>query len=284
MASLAPATQARLKILETLKSVTEGTRYYFGYQFGLGKEYIVPYLKANGVEFKGKAVCEIGCGEGGVLAAIADEGVRSVLGIDIRQEAIDRAVALFDHLGINPEHGIETEFDLHNITADGAPPKWKEKFDFVTLRDVIEHLDETEISLRNVMEFLKPGGYLYIVFPPYYSPFGAHQHLLKTLWGKLPWLQMLPNTIFNPLTSKAVHEIDIEEVSRLREIRLTIKKFKTAAKRAGLELKDEQLYLLRPVFKMKFGINPIRGNFLKHLPGLRELGALEASYLLQKPR
>ena len=38
-------------------------------------------------------------------------------------------------------------------------------FDLVLLRDVIEHLEETELSLRHVMDFMKPGGWLYVVFP-----------------------------------------------------------------------------------------------------------------------
>jgi hypothetical protein len=69
----------------------------------------------------------------------------------------------------------------------------------------------------------------------------------------------------------------------LREIRLTIDKFRRAAKNARLEIVNEELYFLRPVFKMKFGLPAIKANFLKAVPGIRELAALEASYLLRKP-
>jgi hypothetical protein len=144
-------------------------------------------------------------------------------------------------------------------------------------------LHDTERSLTHVMDFLKPGGYLYIVFPPYYSPFGAHQHLLKTKWGKIPYLQFLPDLFFKPLTSKAKYPIDIPEVASLREIRLTIGKFKRSVTCVGLEIIEEELYFLRPVFKLKFGLPPVRANFLKLIPGVRELVALEASYLLRKP-
>jgi hypothetical protein len=34
---------------------------------------------------------------------------------------------------------------------------------------------------------------------------------------------------------------------------------------------------------MKFGLPAIKANFLKAIPGIRELFALEASYLLRKP-
>ncbi|MDP4200497.1 MAG: class I SAM-dependent methyltransferase [Bacteroidota bacterium] len=273
--------------IQALKGVvSENDRYYFGYQYGLGAEHLVPYFKSKGVQFAGKNICEIGCGEGGVLAAMADDapyptqtpgGPRKILGIDIRQEAIDRAEIIFDALGIN------SEFHIHDVTNQETPPEWREQFDFVTLRDVMEHLHETERSLQHVMDFLRPGGYLYVVFPPYYSPFGGHQHLLRTVWGKLPYVQALPDVLFQPVAKSGQLEIDIEEVTRLRDIRLTIGKFRSAARQAGLELVDEQLYLLRPVFKLKFGLPAIKMNVLRHVPLLREIAVLEAGYLLRKP-
>ena len=277
MAKLSAHTQERVKALEAREDINPYERYYFGYQYGLGGEYLAPYFKSKGIELRGAKIAEIGCGEGGVLAAIADEGASEVLGIDIRQIAIDSAAKTFDTLG------LKADFAIVDITNDTVPDKWRNHFDLVLLRDVIEHLHETKKSLRNIMEFIKPGGYLSVVFPPYYSPFGAHQHLLDNRMGKLPFIQLLPDGLFNKAYKKARLQIDVEEVSSLREIRLTIAKFRAAAKRAGFETVSEELYFLRPVFKMKFGLPTIRANFLKAIPGIRELVALEASYLLRKP-
>ncbi|MFI5202639.1 MAG: class I SAM-dependent methyltransferase, partial [Candidatus Kapaibacterium sp.] len=215
------ATQhARVRELESVEAITANERYYFGYQYGLGEEHIVPYLRSKSLNFAQKNICEIGCGEGGVLAALADEGASYALGIDIRQEAIDRAEIIFRTLFPPSANGVRWDFRIHDVTNQETPPEWRQKFDFVTLRDVMEHLDDTEGSLRHVMEFLRPGGYLYIVFPPYYSPFGGHQHLLNNRWGKLPFLQFLPDALFRPFI-KSGRSIDIEEVTRLRNIRLT---------------------------------------------------------------
>ncbi|HYM20962.1 MAG TPA: class I SAM-dependent methyltransferase [Candidatus Kapabacteria bacterium] len=277
MSKLSAETTERLRPLESRSDLNPYEKYYFGYQYGLGREYIAPYLKSNGVVLSGSRICEIGCGEGGVLAALAQEGAAEVLGIDIRQSALESSRKGFDAMGL---HG---EFAVHNITAEAPPPQWKEHFDFVTLRDVIEHLDDTDVSLRNVMQFVKPGGWLFIVFPPYYSPFGAHQHLLDNTMGKLPYLQTMPDAIFTKAYKNARLQIDVDEVSRLRNIRLTIAKMRRAIKNAKLELVREELYFIRPVFKMKFGLPPVRANLLRHIPGLRELAALEASYLLRKP-
>ncbi|MBS1902713.1 MAG: class I SAM-dependent methyltransferase [Bacteroidetes bacterium] len=278
MARLSAETTALLAPLESRSDLNPYERYYFGYQYGLGREYIAPYLKSNGVKLAGANICEIGCGESGVLAALAQEGPAEVLGIDIRDLAIASSQKAFDAFGLN------AEFAIHNITDDPTPERWKEHFDFVTLRDVIEHLNDTETSLRNVMEFVKPGGWLFIVFPPYYSPFGAHQHLLDNTMGKMPYIQGLPDAIFNRAYKNARLQIDVEEVSRLRTIRLTIAKMRSAIKNARLELVREELYFIRPVFKMKFGLPPIKANALKFIPGVRELVALEASYLLRKPQ
>jgi SAM-dependent methyltransferase len=282
------ATQhARVRELEPVKEITANERYYFGYQYGLGAQHIVPYLRGKGVSFAQKNICEIGCGEGGVLAALADEGAAYALGIDIRQEAIDRAEIIFRALFSAPKEGgaegVRWDFRIHDVTNQPTPPEWREQFDFATLRDVMEHLDDTEGSLRHVMEFLRPGAYLYIVFPPYYSPFGGHQHLLKNRPGKLPFLQFLPDALFKPLI-KSGRLGDIEEVMRLRKIRLTIKKFRRAVKNVGLEIVDEELYFLRPVFKLKFGLPTIKINAFRMMPGIREVAALEAGYLLRMPK
>ncbi len=277
--------QARVRELEGVEGITANDRYYFGYQYGLGVQHIVPYLRSKGVPFAGKHICEIGCGEGGVLAALADQGVSYALGIDIRTEATDRAEKIFRALfpsRFEPgPRDVRWDFRIHDVTRQATPPEWREQFDFVTLRDVMEHLDDTQGSLQHVLDFLRPGGYLYVVFPPYYSPYGGHQHALANLWGKLPFLHFLPDALFQPLI-RSGRSIDIEEVTRLRGIRLTIGKFRKAVDAVGLELLDEELYLLRPVFKLKFGLPALRVNVLRTIPGVRELASLEAAYLLRK--
>ena len=278
MPKFPPRTQEKVDKLTKREDINSYERYYFGYQYGLGSEYIVPYLKSKGVQLSGARICEIGCGESGVLAALADEGAAEIVGIDIRDLAIESSEKIFDAIG------TKGEFAIHNIITQAPPEKWQGHFDLVLLRDVIEHLEETELSLRHVMDFMKPGGWLYVVFPPYYSPFGAHQHLLGNTMGKLPFIQLMPEGLFTKSYKNARLQIDVEEVSMLRRIRLTIGKMRRAIKNALLELEDEQLYFLRPVFKLKFGLPPIKANFLKHIPGLRELVALEASYLLRKKK
>ncbi len=150
----------------------------------------------------------------------------------------------------------------------------------VILRDVIEHLDDATIALRNIRRILKPGGALYVTFPPYYSPFGGHQHLLGNTAGKFPFMHLLPEALFTPLIQSGIERNRIE-VERIRKIRMTTSKFHRAARAAGFTITDEKLYFIRPVFKMKFGLPPIAANFVRPIPGLRDIVALEAGYILK---
>ncbi|MCL5991811.1 MAG: class I SAM-dependent methyltransferase, partial [Bacteroidetes bacterium] len=163
-------------------SITDSSKYYWSYQYRLSRDVIVPYLLKNNAFSKNSTVVEIGCGEGGVLTALVEAGADRALGTDIDP----------GRLGIGKKtaeiaaHNIE--YETHNITTDNPISQWEGTADLVILRDVIEHLDDTAQSLKNLKKFLKQSGFLYITFPPYQTPFGGHQHIIKKFWGKIPYI------------------------------------------------------------------------------------------------
>ena len=248
-------------------------RYYWNYQYRLGREHIVPYLRKRGIDLRGMNVLEIGAGEGGVLAAFAEEAVARAIGFDIREVVVRNANEIATKIR-NQAH-----FFQHNMYDDHIPQEWVHSFDLILMRDVIEHLDDTQRNIRRLLAFAHPGSRIFITFPPYYSAFGPHQHTLKNLSGKIPFLGLLPDSLFGRLISSG-READRVEVSRLRRIRLTIRRFKRAVRASGLDILDERLFVLRPVFKIKFGAPVIGSGPLKYVPVLREFLTTEASYLL----
>ena len=255
-------------------SITDDYKYYWGYQYRLGREVIVPYLSSLSAFTSGDRVMEIGSAEGGVLAAFVENGARDALATDIAKNRLNAGDEISKLLN------LPIEFRDHNILTDDVPDEWKNSASLVILRDVIEHLDDTELALTNIRKFLRPGGFLYVTFPPYYSPFGGHQHNLKNFWGKFPYIHFLPDAIF----SKAIatgRPADIDEVKRLRSIRMSPKKFTTAANKSGYELFREDYYLLRPVFKMKFGLPAVKISALSFIPLVRNFFSLEASFILK---
>ncbi|MFY8000862.1 MAG: class I SAM-dependent methyltransferase [Candidatus Kapaibacteriota bacterium] len=255
--------------------VANSVKHYWGYQYRLAKEVLVPYLAKRGVFKNGNRVAEIGCAEAGVLMAFAEAGAKDVLGTDIEKARLDAGMAIAEDLH------IPLTLSTHNVLFDDLQPAWEKAFDLVILRDVIEHLDDTRLALANIQRLLKPGGFLFVEFPPYNSPFGGHQHLLRNTLGRLPYTHLLPKPLFTKMTASGWHSVDIEEVRRLSKIRLMPKSFKAAAHAAGYAICHEQYYLLRPVFKMKFGLPTIPLTPLKWLPGVKELLSLEANYILQ---
>jgi SAM-dependent methyltransferase len=261
-------------IISNAPDISDNDKYYWGYQYRLAKEVIVPYLSKTGYFRQGMSVAEIGCAEGGVLSAFVEEGASNALGTDIVQVRLDKAVDYSSRANLN------IEYTNHDIVYSEPLDKWKQKFDLVLLRDVIEHLDYTDIALRNIRKIIKPGGCLYVTFPPYYSPFGGHQHTVANTGGKLPYIHLLPDAIFHKLIASG-RPNDIEEVKRLQTIKLTPKKFEFAAAKEGLQVALRDFFLLRPVYKMKFGIPSFRITRVSSLPLVKNFLSLEASYLLR---
>jgi 2-polyprenyl-3-methyl-5-hydroxy-6-metoxy-1,4-benzoquinol methylase len=257
------------------KNISENDKYYWGYMYNLAKEYIVNYLIENEAFYPGMNVCEIGCAEGGVLAAFIEAGANNALGTDIAENRLEIG------RNINREIGIDFELSSHNILFDSINPKYLENYDLVILRDVIEHLADTDKALKAIYKLLKPGGKLYVTFPPYYSAYGGHQHTLANTIGKMPFLHYLPKSVLKALI-KSGRELDQAEVMNLKEIVLTPNKFENSAKKCGYLIDKEEFYIIRPVYKMKFGLPAIKSTSIKSIPMVKNILSMEAGYILKK--
>ena len=87
--------------------------------------------------------------------------------------------------------------------------------------------------------------------------------------------------IFRSMVATSTIERNKVEVERLHRIRMSTNKFRKAARAAGYQITDEKLYFIRPVFKMKFGLHPISADIVRPFPGIRDVVALEAGYILK---
>ena len=269
-------TENKYDIVQNSGEIPDNDKYYWGYPYKLADTVLIPYLRKLNAFKESDTVMEIGSAEGGALAAFVEAGARNAIGTDIslpRLEAGKKIAGMLD---------IPIEFTSHDIINNEPDEKWLESSDLVLLRDVIEHLDDTNIALRNIKKILKPGAFLFVTFPPYYSPYGGHQHTVANKPGKLPYIHLLPDFIFHKFIASG-RENDIGEVKRLKTIRLTPKKFMKAALEEGYTIKHKDYYLLRPVFKMKFGLPTVKLTPISFLPLMKTFFCLEAAYLLQVP-
>jgi len=247
-------------------------------QYRLAKSTLLPWLASHGLLPDNGSVAEIGCAEGGVLMAAAQHMGGYALGTDIQGPLLKEYSSKFAELV-----GLEVTFTEHDVIYGPIPQEWESSFDVVFLRDVLEHLDDTWVALRNIMRLLRPGGVLVVTFPPYTSAFGGHQQLLNTFAGSLPFVHLLPQALFQKIIENA-DTVNADEVRRLTNIRLSGNRVRTAALDEGFQIVDERYFLLRPVFRYKYAswIPTIEISGLRAIPLVRAL-AMEAAFLLRKP-
>lgn len=146
---------------------TEGT---FGYKWSkrdtyeseavkaLSKEWLFDRYLNNDPDllkkycFDGAKILDAGCGSGHSSLILFGDDLRhaNYLGIDI-SGAVDVAKVRFEEKNINAEF---IQADIGNL------PFSKPEFDLIFSEGVLHHTDSTEKTLKHLVKFLKPGGYI----------------------------------------------------------------------------------------------------------------------------
>lgn len=159
----------------------EGRQSYAMWQYERGADTIAFYRERYSTDemFRGKTVLDVGCGAGGKTMYYASLGVKRVVGMDILEKYRAEAEDLARELGFE---GV-FEFVCGDAARTGFPDG---AFDTVIMNDAMEHVDRPDLVLAEVRRILRPGGRLYVNFPPINHPFGAH---LSDLIG-IPWVHL----------------------------------------------------------------------------------------------
>lgn len=159
----------------------EGKKTYSQWQYEKGIDTIKFYLKHNTVDemFKDKVVLDIGCGAGGKTIYYASKGVKEITGIEILEKYRNEA----ENLAMN--YNLQDKFKFVQGDASNMPFE-DEIFDTIIMNDAMEHVDQPEMVLRECYRVLKKNGKLYLNFPPYNHPYGAH---LSDAIG-IPWVHV----------------------------------------------------------------------------------------------
>jgi len=241
---------------------------YRSYQARLASDYLIPVLNDWSVALAGKRFLEAGSGDGGCAAEFHRAGC-GVTAIDIDERLVTIASEL------NEKEGVSVNTYVGDICRPDCPGLEEGPFDIVLLRDVVEHLDDLTGALSILRQNLSEDGVLFIVFPPYYSAYGAHQQILPRKrvgfvpYNKLPFLHLLPDGAFSAITKgdTPAHR----EVARLRRIRLTLKKFARGADAAGFRITRRKYYLTRPTHKLRYGVPVVGASLLGRVPLLNEI-------------
>lgn len=125
-------------------------------------EILWPTIRSLLPEVAGKAVLDVGCGDGTYTAWLADRGADAV-GIDLSREMVNTA---------RETHGDRAKFRQADIT-DSLSFAEDQHFDLVLCQHVFSHLRDVSDPLAEFARVLKPGG---TVVLSTHHPF--HDHLV----------------------------------------------------------------------------------------------------------
>ena len=115
-----------------------------------GKDEVASVLE--GVELAGCHVLDVGCGLGVIdVLLVRDHGAQSVVGIDVEQKFIDRAIIKA------AEAGLSDKISFQQVQP-GPFPFSDQTFDIVFSKDAMIHIPDKPALYTEVLRVLRPGG------------------------------------------------------------------------------------------------------------------------------
>jgi len=218
---------------------------------------------------------EVGPAEGGLLKYFAEQG-GTCYGLELSE-------ARFAHsLTLNPDTTIT--FLKGDITDPESYSRYQlPSMDYVVLRDVVEHIPDKRATLKNVFAMLKPGGKVYVSFPPKWAPYAGHQQTAENRLAKIPYLYLLPNFIYDKmLHGLKLSDGRIQYLLNTKKNRLSDLGFFQIAKKLGFVIQQSTPYFIRPEYEFRFGLSP-RKNWVYPIPFLKHLFTNGIIFILEKP-
>jgi len=153
------------------------------------------------------SILDIGCG-GGILT---EEIYRllpnsKIIGIDIDANSIEHARL----------HAKEMNLSIKYIVGSAYKINIDEKFDYIVMSDVLEHLDDLPLAIQNMSNLLKPNGvFIFDTFNRTFSSWFYSIFLAQNIIGLLPrkthdWtLFITPDELSTILNNNYCELIDI---------------------------------------------------------------------------
>jgi methionine biosynthesis protein MetW len=118
----------------------------------------------------GGRVLDVGCGSGGLLAALAGHAAHRA-GVELSAAAAAAAAQVAD--------------EVVNLPVDAALPFPAGSFDVVVCADVLEHLAEPAATLTSLAALCRPGGAV-VVSVPNVANWQARMRLVRGVWRYEP--------------------------------------------------------------------------------------------------
>ncbi|MBX3601536.1 MAG: class I SAM-dependent methyltransferase [Rubrivivax sp.] len=131
----------------------------------------------------GKDVLDFGCGDGALsLFLAAEKSPRSVVGVDLQRDALDRAREALARTSVPRSVHV----DFVQGTVDGMPLP-EASVDVVVAFDCLEHVMAPLPILQEWHRVLRPGGRCLLEWFPFKGPWGPHMESLIPV----PWAHVI---------------------------------------------------------------------------------------------
>jgi len=238
-----------------------------------GENFLFDYIGEK--DISGKRILEIGCAEAGLLKFYSNKGA-ICSGLELSDIRFKNAVLL------------NRDNNLHLFQANICEPQSYEneimkQYDTIIIRDVIEHIVNKKEALNNMFNILKPGGKIFMSFPPKYCAYAGHQQTAPKIFAKIPYLHILPDIFYSKyLEFIGCSQKKIEYLLKTKKTRISINEMDTLVKIIGFKIKKKSNWFIRPAYSFRFGLVPFK-NPLHFFPLLDELFCNGVLFLLEKP-
>ena len=120
-----------------------GTNGFFGLRNNARVRYFVDWIKPA----RGESILEVGCNRGLLLRALKAQGAL-VYGIDINRGIVDELELPFIKYGA-----------VENIPYAPA------SFDKVIASEILEHVENPRVAIKEIERVVKPGGRVFVTYP-----------------------------------------------------------------------------------------------------------------------
>lgn len=251
---------------------------YFKEQEYTTEKYVIPFVNEHLKVDKNIHVLEIGCGEAGNLKPFVDLGCR-VMGVDLNREKVQYAKDYYANHPNTSNVKLVVE-DIYNMVDE-----FKEEFDLIILRDVIEHIHNQEKFMSCLKNFVKPAGKIFFGFPPWQNPFGGHQQVCRSkILSVTPFFHLLPVPLYKGVLklfceSKAA----IDDLLEIKETGISIERFERILEKENWHIDKKTFFFINPNYEIKFGLKPRNAfGFISAIPVLRNFFTTACYYLISK--
>lgn len=216
------------------------------------------------VELRDKVILDAGCSLGGKTLFYSEQGIKSIVGIDLDAIRIEFAKQYAN------KKNKEIEFKIASI-AD--MPFDDDTFDIIFLNDVVEHLDRNILlnALKESKRVIKTEGKICLEFPPWQSHDASHLYD----YIQIPWCHLIfsDETLIQVVQSMETVKVhgQLGSIEHFRELnRIKIPEFDELVKKTGLAVKYHKCRMIKRI------------NNIKIIPFINKYLTTRAIYILTK--